>query len=568
MKIPGVLPIFILLFCALNTCIAQSADDFTVNGVVKTITVNKKSLKDASDNQTEIRSYNQTGRMVRKISYGSTIHDYYYKETKEPVLIASYEIKQPQQKSWEIKQYDPQGKLILTAATDGEKIDNLETYSDQHHNTFVRGNEIYANRKIKKISLANMTFSKELVPFIWDKELSAGTDKADISYSNPAETNKVTHTITYKIIEKGNPGNWIEIEHGTDDDGKGYWHRYLNNKIYQDRYISNNTDLTDFGHLYEYDKQGRLTSDTYGYFEKIPRKIYMQRKEIVYDSYGNVIKTTEFSENGAPSEVNYSYEYDQRKNWTVMVQKYQDGSGSRTTRKLEYYTSTESPFTNDLSDAKYVALLAKATEQAKIAEQSYKTYLSPKSKPAVTETTGWKVFLPAGQVLDTVSYGDLNKDGLEDVVFVFQPKKDLQHQQNITRELRILFKQADGKYLLAAKSTLAVMPESDGNTFFSGTEIKKGILIVEHEFLRGGCTRLYRYQNGGFYLIGANNTNGDASYMKTFEYNLSTGKYISDYTNDDDATKSVKKEGVHKLNPLPKIETHELFSIEVGGEYI
>lgn len=69
-------------------------------------------------------------------------------------------------------------------------------------------------------------------------------------------------------------------------------------------------------------------------------------------------------------------------------------------------------------------------------------------------------------------------------------------------------------------------------------------------------------------MIGASNTNGDASCMKTFEYNLSTGKYISDYTNDDDNTKSVHKEGVHKLNPLPKIETHELFSIELEGESI
>ena len=567
MKIPRVLSFFIFLSCALNTSFAQSADDFIVNGSVKTIIVNKKSLKNASDNQTETRNYDRTGRMIRKISYGNNVNDYYYKEAKEPVLIASYDTKQPLQKSYEVKQYDNQGKLILTAKTEGDKIADLDTYSDQHHNTFAGGNEIYANRKIKKISLANMTFSKELVPFIWDKELSAGIDQADISYSNPTETNKVTHTITYTFFEKGNPANRITIEYPSDDD-KGYWHRYVNNKIYQERYISNKTDLSDFGHLYEYNQQGRLSSDTYGYFEKIARKVYMQRKEIAYDSYGNIIKTTEFAESGTPSVVNYTYEYDQHKNWTVMVQKYDDGSGSRTTRKLAYYTSTESPFTNDLSDADYVALLGKATEQAKIAEQSYKTYLSPKSKPVVTATTGWKAFLPAGQILDTVSYGDLNKDGLEDVVFVFQPKKDLQHEESITRELRILFKQADGKYLLAAKSTLAVAPESEVYFLFSGIEIKNGTLIVDHEFRHGGCSRIYRYQHGGFYLIGASQANGDGSYINTLEYNLSTGKYISDFTKDGDEANSVHKEGVYKLNPLPKIETYELLSIEVEGEFI
>jgi hypothetical protein len=464
MKIPGILLFVIFLLCGLHTCFAQSEEDFIVNGLVRTIAINSQSLKSASESQTETRNYDRTGRMIRKSS-ANTIKEYYYKDAKDPILTSSYEIKRPMQKFYEIKQYDTRGKLILTAGIDGGEISNLDTYSDQenqiNHNGFVRGNEIYSNSKTKKIDLSNMTFSKELVPFIWDKELSEGIDHAYVSYSNPAETDNIAHTITYKIFEKGNPGNRIEIVNATGENEKGYWYRYLNNKIYQERYIANKTDLSDFGHLYDYDKQGRLLSNTYGYFEKIAKGVYMQRREISYDNYGNMFKVRDLAENETSFDINYSYEYDQYKNWTIRVEKYKDGSGSSVTRKLEYYASNESPVTNNLSDADYVALLAKVAEQAKIAERKYKEYLSAKGKPAnasiapVAGTTDWRAFLPAGQVLDTLSYGDLNKDGLEDVVIVFQPKKALQHQRNTTRELRILFKQQDGKYLIAAKSSHA-----------------------------------------------------------------------------------------------------------------
>lgn len=555
------------------TCFAQSEEDnFVVHGQIKTIIINKKSLKNSSESQVEKRNYDKTGKMISKITSGKYVQEYYYKGAPEPVLTANYEVQNPTQQSWNLKQYDTHGKLLLTAdiGRDGN-IDGLDTYKDQdgqlNHNNFTGENEIYSNLRIKRISLTNMTFPNEMIPFTWDKELSEGTDQYYISYSNPEETNKAEHTVKYKIVEKGNPGNWLKIEYATD--GKGYWYRYLNNKIYQERYISNKANLSDFGHLYNYDKQGKLISDTYGYFAKIAGGIYMQRKEIAYDSYGNIIKQTEFAENAKPYEIKYSYEYDQRNNWIVKVEKYEDGSGSSTTRKLEYYIADEAVLTNVLSEADYVAKLAKAVAQADVAEQKYKIYLSPEAKPATAPLaviTGWKMFLPAGQVLDTISYGDLNKDGLEDVVIVFQPKKALQHQRNTTRELRILFKQQDGKYLMAAKSNLVVMPENDGNIFFTDTQIKNGVLIVNHEFLRGGCSHIYRYQNGGFYLIGARNNTGDPTYNESFEYNLSTGKYIYDYSNDDDDTKSVKKEGVQKLNPLPKIETFELFSIEVDGK--
>ena len=177
------------------------------------------------------------------------------------------------------------------------------------------------------------------------------------------------------------------------------------------------------------------------------------------------------------------------------------------------------------------------------------------------------IFLVNGRIktitINTKSLKDAAKSEIE--------KRDYDKTGNLIR------KTASGKYAqeyyykenkdaVLTKSNLVVKPEDDGNTFFSGTQIKNGVLIVDHEFLRGGCTHIYRYQNGGFYLIGARNNTGDPSYMESFEYNLSTGKYVYDYSNDDDDTKSVKKQGTHKLNPLPKLETFELFSIEVDGK--
>ncbi len=67
-------------------------------------------------------------------------------------------------------------------------------------------------------------------------------------------------------------------------------------------------------------------------------------------------------------------------------------------------------------------------------------------------------------------------------------------------------------------------------------------------------------------FIGGSKINGDASYTSSVDYNLSTGKYIYEYTTENEGGKSEKKEGVQKLKTLPNIETHELFSLEIAGQ--
>ncbi|QHS58829.1 hypothetical protein [Chitinophaga agri] len=91
------------------------------------------------------------------------------------------------------------------------------------------------------------------------------------------------------------------------------------------------------------------------------------------------------------------------------------------------------------------------------------------------------------------------------------------------------------------------------------------IWYIEHEYLRGGCKHLFTYQNGGFYLIGASSNTGDPTFNQSFEYNLSTGKYIAEYRNYE-TDKKASTEATHKPAKLPRIESYKLFSLEVNGE--
>lgn len=179
--------------------------------------------------------------------------------------------------------------------------------------------------------------------------------------------------------------------------------------------------------------------------------------------------------------------------------------------------------------------------------------------------TNFQSYIPSGDKLDTLTRGDLNKDGIDDVVMVSESKKD--DMEAVTaRTLIILFGQSDGSYLLNTKSTTAVVGKNEYSyVFFSGVTIRKGVLVVEHEYLRGGCTHIFRYQNGGFYLIGASSNTGDPNFNQSLEYNLSTGKYVSEYRNYENDTKR-DATGTQKLAKLPRIESYKLFTVEVNGE--
>ncbi|WP_407521328.1 hypothetical protein PDL71_12035 [Lacibacter sp. MH-610] len=119
-------------------------------------------------------------------------------------------------------------------------------------------------------------------------------------------------------------------------------------------------------------------------------------------------------------------------------------------------------------------------------------------------------FIPAKYKMKDSVNGDLNKDGIKDLVLVLhhQDEDTFQMDEEPKRLLLVLFRNKAG-FSLAGKSTGVLMCVHCGGVFgepYNGIEIDKGILIVRHY---GGSawrwveSRKFRYQNSGFYLIGS-----------------------------------------------------------------
>lgn len=174
-------------------------------------------------------------------------------------------------------------------------------------------------------------------------------------------------------------------------------------------------------------------------------------------------------------------------------------------------------------------------------------------------------YIPAGDTLRTLVRGDLNKDSIDDVVIVTESLKN-DHQTETPRTLIILFGQPDGTYKFQTKSLTVAFPMNKYHwCFYTDATIKRGVLTLTHEFLNGGgSSHLYRFQHNGFYLIGASSNEGGQDYTASLEYNLSTGKYISSYTNYETG-KSTSSTGTQKLTSLPRIESYEPFTLKVNN---
>ncbi len=185
--------------------------------------------------------------------------------------------------------------------------------------------------------------------------------------------------------------------------------------------------------------------------------------------------------------------------------------------------------------------------------------------------------IPADAGILKKTEGDLNNDGLPDVVFVFNDEAESGNEANLHSEdvpnriLSIQFQKKGGKYEEVASSTSAIMCKTCGGLLgdpFEGVAIKKGVLIIDHyggDHDRWGFTDTFRWQNGGFFLIGRTILTADNSLLisEKRDYNLVTGDYIistavpNGYKNDpalsaqDKATIAGFDTGTQKGRVLP-----------------
>lgn len=145
--------------------------------------------------------------------------------------------------------------------------------------------------------------------------------------------------------------------------------------------------------------------------------------------------------------------------------------------------------------------------------------------------------------------GDLNKDGVDDLVVVYQQNEAEDEMDNKSRRL-ITYQKKGGNWVKWSESTTAIMGTQEGGMMgdpFANIEIKNGILIISHYGGSGwkwGIEDKYRYQNNDFYLIGYTSTYGQVGNEWTsVDFNLSTGQINYEKTTNEGSSneKTIKE---------------------------
>ncbi|MEF9477023.1 hypothetical protein OWR28_04085 [Chryseobacterium sp. 1B4] len=168
--------------------------------------------------------------------------------------------------------------------------------------------------------------------------------------------------------------------------------------------------------------------------------------------------------------------------------------------------------------------------------------------------------------------GDLDKDGKEETILVFDTKIKASDERNLegTADYKRVF------YILRNENgTLTVWKENSTVLFSSGTgfypsdntlelSIKNNSLHIGQTFFTNSrhtqkYKHTFRFQNGDFYLIGSHDHFEDTcDFSFTNEINFSTGKVIVDreYSSCDENAKipaNSHKEFIHKFPALIKM---------------
>lgn len=180
-------------------------------------------------------------------------------------------------------------------------------------------------------------------------------------------------------------------------------------------------------------------------------------------------------------------------------------------------------------------------------------------------------FIPAAYKIKDSLSGDLNKDGIKDLVLVLnhQNEDTFQMDEEPKRLLLILFRNKSG-FRLAGKSSEVLMCVHCGGMYgdpYENVDISKGVISILHyggSSWRWTETRKFRYQQNGFFLIGSTSNlfwnvqdcdgNGIGEAGKQYrDINYLTGdEVIIEKTEECKLVKNIKQKQPKK--PLVKLE--------------
>jgi len=177
---------------------------------------------------------------------------------------------------------------------------------------------------------------------------------------------------------------------------------------------------------------------------------------------------------------------------------------------------------------------------------------------------------PKGYKKITEAKGDLDKDGIDETVIIFNTPKKIKNNsvENYIREFFIL-KNIFGKQKIWKQNSTILLPLGYGFYYESdpdpSIQIKNGCLIISQQFNSNSRrTQKYkdtfRFQDNDFYLIGALTTfTSNCEFSTSHEINFSTGKAIANeefencYEENAPTEKDFHKEFIHKLKTLIKM---------------
>ncbi|NQX38395.1 hypothetical protein SAMN05421820_101414 [Pedobacter steynii] len=160
-------------------------------------------------------------------------------------------------------------------------------------------------------------------------------------------------------------------------------------------------------------------------------------------------------------------------------------------------------------------------------------------------------------VVVSMAKGDLNRDLLADSVVVTQDTI----ADTSPYRLEIYFAKKGGGYHLNIQTDKAINEQSpngkDGyrdGYGFSKVTIKRGVIELQCQLIRGYFMHKFRYQNGNFELIGYSYRTMNPLGVSFADFNLSTGVYLGTEEYDDPEQKTTKNREIIKVRPLPKLQ--------------